>query len=231
MKYKHTSGIFTKENLQQIPNHLNIPAGLVLGFSAGIVLDKFLKKIFKTSSVQGIMGVEMAEQTAKFVIPAIEIGGGILGYIVCNQRQVNEIIKYASIGVAGYGALQLYRNVVNPQYLRGFSFEGLDDVPQLSSTMLNLPELNGSIYEEPMGALPPSFEGYVPANQFEGSEVDMPMLNVSGFQGDDEVAGFEGDDDINGFSGDDDINGLEGEDDMNGFEGNDDFTVGATEFE
>ena len=214
MKEKKNSrnfpAIFSIENFRLMLKNGAVPAGVVLGLGAGVLADKLLKQVFTSKPVTGIMGVEMSEKTAKYFIPIMEIGGGLLSYVLCTRQQVNDIIKYAAAGFAGYGAMQLFRNVVNPAFLKGFQFEGLENIPQLPASaapILMLPELNGYYgeVEAPILMLP-ELNGFgsveLPAG-FEGSDNDQD--DVSGFEGSDndqdDVSGFEGSQEYS-FAGD-----------------------------
>ena len=253
--FKEHPAFFSIETFKEIPKHAAIPVGLVLGIAAGVAIDKALKKIFKSPAVQGFAGIEMAEKTAKYVIPIVEITGGLLGYIYCTRGQVHEVIKNMALGITGYGAVQLYRNYADPKFLNGvFVFEGLENLPEVpalpSGQLLYLPELSGSMLTPSFeGNETESFAGYEEVQGVEGYEDEIQGVEgyeqevqpITGYE--DEIQGVEGyEDDVQGVEGyedevqlitgyEDEIQGVEGyEDDVQGIDGYEDDVQGVDGF-
>jgi hypothetical protein len=129
------------------------------GIIAGKFAEKQLDKVFTSTTVQGLVGIEVAEATAKYLKPAIIAAGGIFLHQI-GKGMKNDIVKMGGLGVAVVGLVDITSAIMNKPILSGFGDVNGDEyqvidiesgAPLEGGAMLQLPDLDTSEPDEISG--------------------------------------------------------------------------------
>ncbi len=123
------------------------------GMATGKILSHFLDKAITSQPVQGLIGIDISQDLAKYVKPLVITGTGLSVFVMSK----NQYVRYGGIGAAGIGMSELVNALTGKDALAGMNgFRGLpgDDFEIIDTETglaippapaLNLPELTGRI--------------------------------------------------------------------------------------
>ncbi len=154
-------------------NSLSVLGGIVVGR----FMSKQLDKIISSPQVSGLLGVEMAAKTAKYVKPALVAAAGIATYQIGKGKK-SEAVRMIGLGIGAVGLGDIASVLMNKNVLAGAlgntdtEYRVIDSETgmPISGTTLSLPTLG---YEDEYGNVIQNRELYGSDDDLDGTDDDL----------------------------------------------------------